>query len=258
MAFAEHEMAGLVGPTGPAALGTPRVGLAAMMPAQFHDLGVKVPQQGHRPRCGGRQRQMLVGRNESADVVEEETPQVFVRAAPEAGILLGKQLQSLKQPPRVFIHDERFVPVRRKQQNAVGRLRADARQGEQLRANAIRRALLQQVFDRLAALAPQLRGNPHKASRFLSREGDRADQVLHATRIRPRQTSQVQQPGVPQLDRGVPSHAPVALLDQDRRRRQLARRPRPPNGGVTEMRACGRIESLQPGRICSGRPSRRG
>ena len=192
------------------------------------------------------------------DVAEEETPQVFVGPAPEADIPLGKQLQSLEQPPRVFIHDKRLVPIRREQQNAVGRLRSDARQGEQLLANAIGRTLLQQVFDRLAALVPQLRGDFHKASRLLSGEGDRADQVLHALRIGLREASQVQQPGVPQLDRRLPRDAPVALLDQDRRRRQLARRPRPPDAGVTKMRACRRIEPLQPDRRCGRRTSRRG
>jgi len=94
---------------------------AAMVPAQFHNLGVEIAQQGHAPRNAGEPGlEAVVERQKAGDVVQEEPSQVTVRQPPEALVATIPQVQSLKQSPGVSVDHERLMTVGSKQQDAVG------------------------------------------------------------------------------------------------------------------------------------------
>ena len=120
MIIAEGEVAILVRPAGPASLNTARTRLAAVMSAQFHNLGMKIPKQGHASWKAGSQFETVVERQKIRDVMQKEPAQVIVRQSPEASVARVEQVQTLKQSPCVGVHHERLMVFGSKQQNAVG------------------------------------------------------------------------------------------------------------------------------------------
>ena len=84
MVNAEYEVAILVCPAGPTSLNTTRIRLAAVMSAQFYNLGMEVAKQGHASWKAGSQFKAVVERQKCRDVVPEAPTQVIVGQSPEA------------------------------------------------------------------------------------------------------------------------------------------------------------------------------
>jgi hypothetical protein len=84
MIIAEYEVAILVPPARPASVNTAWPRLAAVMSAQFHNLGMEVAKQGHASWKAGSEFKAVVERQEVRDVVQEEPTKVIVGPSPEA------------------------------------------------------------------------------------------------------------------------------------------------------------------------------
>ena len=228
---------GVVAPTGPAVRLTPGLRAQAVMLAEFNDLRMKVPKEGHFTRNARWEGKAIIQVHVGKNVLLEESLHRPVGCRPEIFAQLGEERHSAEDPPGVLVHDEGRVRGC-EEEDAVRSLVPDPVECQEVEAKGVGVTGRSQVrLDFLEAPFEERLPEADQALRLGRSEGDPSNVRLHSAGVCLCKVRNREQFILPKTPDPGPCGAPIALLHQDGRECDFQGRAGPPGISVTEVGA---------------------